>query len=119
MKLEDRLKLFRTSHNLTQSQVANALQIKQYNLSDYETGRAKPDIDTLIKFADLYEVSIDDLLSHTPNLPGKTSTATPFNEYLNNLHALKILRRIQPLTDQEMDQLYNIIDSTCKTIFKK
>ena len=119
MKLQDMLKILRTSKSLTQKQVASTLNINQYNLSDYETGRAEPDINTLIKLADLYEVSIDDMLSHNTNSTIKNSSTIAVEEYIKDLHTLKIIRRIQSLTDTEKDQLYNIIDSTCKSFFKK
>lgn len=119
MKLSDMLKILRTSNGLTQKQVANYLKINQYNLSDYETGRAKPDIDTLIKLADLYEVSLDDMLGHKVNQLKQTSSASTVDEYIKDLHTLKIIRRIQPLDATEKDQIYKIIDSTCTTIFKK
>lgn len=43
----------------TQLQVANDLNISIKNLSNYEVERTEPDIETLIKLADYYNVSLD------------------------------------------------------------
>ncbi|MBR1528313.1 MAG: helix-turn-helix transcriptional regulator [Oscillospiraceae bacterium] len=46
----------------TQRQIANFLNLKQGTLASYETGRTQPDIETLGKLADFYEVSTDWLI---------------------------------------------------------
>ncbi len=46
----------------TQRQIAEILKIKQPTLAGYETGRAQPDIETIGKLADFYEVSTDWLI---------------------------------------------------------
>ena len=43
----------------TQLQVANDLNISIKNLSNYEVERTEPDIETLIKLADYFDVSLD------------------------------------------------------------
>jgi len=45
----------------TQSDTAVALGIAQQTYAGYETGRNEPDVQTLIKIADLYDVSLDHL----------------------------------------------------------
>lgn len=120
MELNETLKLLRHAKGLTQKEVAKTLGIKQYNLSDYEIGRAVPSIDILKKLADLYEVTLDDLCGNTSSYTKPTSTSIDtINEYVKDLHTLKIIRRIQPLTDQEKEQLYTTIDSMIKAMFRK
>lgn len=58
-----KLKQARENSGYTQQQVADLLDIKQYQISGYETGRAQPDIETLGKMADFYCVSVDWLIS--------------------------------------------------------
>ncbi len=43
----------------TQTTVAELIKIKRSTLASYETGRTQPDIETLGKLADFYNVSID------------------------------------------------------------
>lgn len=57
-----RLKELRKSKSLNQSQVANAIGISQRTYSNYEIGTREPDINTIIKLADYFNVTIDYLL---------------------------------------------------------
>ena len=47
---------------MTQEEVAEELHIKRVNLSNYETGRREPDLETLAQLANLYGVTTDWLL---------------------------------------------------------
>lgn len=120
-KFSKRLQILRTSHSLTQKQAATAINIKQYNLSDYETGRALPDIETLIKLADLYEVTLDDLCCRdTSSLTvSTTSSSTIMNDYVSDMKTLKIINRIKTLSDNEKEAVYKQVDSVCKNFFNK
>ena len=62
MKLE-RLKELRIENNLTQTDVANHLHIRQNTYSQYETGVRELPIQTLIDLAKLYDVSTDYILT--------------------------------------------------------
>lgn len=52
----------RKLNNLTQRQVAAALEISQPSYIRYENGGAEPNIEKLVKLADLFDVSLDYLL---------------------------------------------------------
>jgi len=64
MKFNERLKTYRKRAGLSQEQFASALNVKQYNVSDYEVGRSEPSIELLIKIAKILEISIDELLGN-------------------------------------------------------
>lgn len=57
-----KLKQARKNIGFTQKEVCKELDIPQSTLANYETGRTQPDLETLAKLADFYEVSIDWLL---------------------------------------------------------
>ena len=57
-----KLKELRMRLALSQREVAANLGISQNALHYYETGRSEPGIDTLIKLADFYNVSLDELV---------------------------------------------------------
>lgn len=61
----DRLKEIREDKDLKQSEVANALGIKQQQYSEYEIGKRLIPINYLSKLADFYGTSIDYLLQRT------------------------------------------------------
>ena len=56
------LKKERTIRKLSQESVASFLGITQQAYANYERGARKPDPDTLVKLADLFNVSVDYLL---------------------------------------------------------
>lgn len=59
-----KLKELRQKNNLTQEQVAKILNKSTIAYGYYEAGRSEPDISTLIKLADFFHVSIDELVEH-------------------------------------------------------
>lgn len=52
----------RKDSGYSQRQVADILEISKSTIASYETGRTQPDIETLGRLADFYEVSIDWLI---------------------------------------------------------
>lgn len=58
-----KLKLARSHTGLTQVEVAEVLGISKSTIASYEVGRTEPDLETLAKLAEYYEVSLDWLLS--------------------------------------------------------
>ena len=57
-----RIKELREENNLTQTQVAELLNVKQNTYSQYETEKRQLSIEVLIKLAKLYKVSTDYIL---------------------------------------------------------
>ncbi len=51
----------RKKRKMTQQEVADSLGVKQRSYAYYETGERKPKIKTLIRIAEFYNVSLDDL----------------------------------------------------------
>ena len=62
MKFSDRLKELRNEKGLTQQNLAEMLEIKRYNISDWEQGRTEPDIKSIIKLAKFFDISTDYIL---------------------------------------------------------
>ncbi|MCH5179970.1 MAG: helix-turn-helix transcriptional regulator [Erysipelotrichales bacterium] len=64
MALEN-LKALRKKLGLTQEQMADQLGFKRYTISDWESGRTEPDIESINKIAKKYNVTTDFLLGMT------------------------------------------------------
>ena len=60
--LGEKIKLYRESKNMTQAEVAEILGVKAATISKYEAGTLEPNIESLKKLAELFGVSIDELL---------------------------------------------------------
>lgn len=62
-----RLRLLRKQRNISQIKLAIDLDMNQNSISRYENGERQADYQTLIMFADYFNVSIDYLLERTNN----------------------------------------------------
>ncbi len=62
-----RLKELRISRGVSQLKLALDLNMNQNSISRYETGVRQADYETLIAFADYFNVSVDYLLERTDN----------------------------------------------------
>ena len=65
MIFNDRLRLLRKEHNLTQDNVARTLGMQTRSYQRLEADGNKTYYDTLLKIADFYEVSVDWLMGRT------------------------------------------------------
>ena len=61
MQIGKKLKELRLSEKLTQEELAAKLNISRVNYTRYETDKARPDFETLIKIADFYDISLDEI----------------------------------------------------------
>lgn len=66
-EIGDRLRLARERKNLRQNRVAQQLGIHNSTLAKYESGGREPDAESLIKLAELYEVSVTWILGEEIN----------------------------------------------------
>lgn len=62
VELKESLKIMRTERAITQAQLAKKLNISIKTISHWETGYTEPSINQLIVLADLYSVSLDELV---------------------------------------------------------
>ena len=61
----DRIRDLREDRDLTQTDIANYLNISQRAYSRYETGERSIPVDALSKLADFYHTSVDYLIGRT------------------------------------------------------
>ncbi|MFQ6752248.1 MAG: helix-turn-helix domain-containing protein [Clostridia bacterium] len=62
MKIAENIKFYRKSLGLTQEKLANLLSGKKSLVSNYENGYSTPDINILIKLADIFQITLDELV---------------------------------------------------------
>lgn len=77
MEIGSKIKEARLKIELTQEQVAEELGVSRQTISNWETGKSYPDIVSVIKMSDLYNVSLDYLL--------KGKEAETMSNYMNYL----------------------------------
>lgn len=62
MTLGERIYHFRTEKDLSQLDLAEALEVSRQSVSKWETDASVPDLDKLVKLCDLFGVSMDELV---------------------------------------------------------
>ena len=62
MEIGTKLKEARVASGLTQDQVAEVLLVTRQTISNWENEKSYPDIVSIVKLSDLYDVSLDELL---------------------------------------------------------
>ena len=69
IELGEKLKALRTANHLRQDQVARLVSVEKSSISMYETGMRQPSYVTLVRLADVFNVSTDYLLGRTNTSP--------------------------------------------------
>lgn len=59
--LKLKIKELREEYRLTQKELADKIANVQRNVSNWENGTSEPDCETIVKLADLFNVSLDEL----------------------------------------------------------
>ena len=62
MTLAEKILNLRTARDMSQGDLAEALEVSRQSVSKWETGQSVPDLDKIIKLADLFGVSVDELV---------------------------------------------------------
>lgn len=63
LEFKDKLKQIRKYYSITQESLAESLNVSRKTVSSWENGRNYPDIPTLLKISNIYELSLNDLLN--------------------------------------------------------
>lgn len=63
---QENLIALRKMHNISQEELAERVGISRQTLSKYETGESIPDIEKTKAIADVFGVSLDDLVNYDP-----------------------------------------------------
>lgn len=91
-----KLKYFREKLGKTQEQVANMLGLQKQTYQNYELGKRQADYETLLKMADLFNASLDELFNREDfsflNLTYLSNEEKSIIENLRNLNKENLLK---------------------------
>lgn len=111
MNFSARLKELRTDNDMSQTQLAEILNLKASAISKYEKGLTQPGIETLKKLAGIYDVTIDYLVgvSDIKNpydknkiTPAEAELITRFRQ-LKYENKIRIDERIKTMQESQSD----------------
>ena len=122
VEIGNHLRLYRIRRNLSQSDVAKVLNYSQQTIAKWENSHSSPDPISLCKLADLYQISLDDLLHHSVVL----ETSAPYytkkdvvDEWINSLGFKTVFETFEldnSKLEQLSRQLISYIDFMIETI---
>ncbi len=79
MTLGEKIYELRTQHNLSQGDLANELNVSRQSISKWENGNSTPDLEKIIKLAEIFNVSLDELIKNEEK--DETIINTPEQNY--------------------------------------
>ena len=100
------LRKLRLSKGISQQQLADVIGTTQQSINKYENHSTEPDIDTLVKLADYFEISIDYLVGHT-----SSKNASPMEELTLTHKEIVFLKDFRKLSKKEQTSLYLITEN--------
>lgn len=95
-----RIKELRKEKNISQSKLAEEINLSNGAIGNYEQGLREPDISTLIALADYFGVSIDYLVEHSP----AGSSDNPFTA-----DELELISEYRKLDSSDQARLFKIV----------
>ena len=102
-EFENILKQLRLEHGISQAELAERLGISRSAVSMYERGEREPDLDTLEKIADYFNVDMNQLLGRTPDTTD-VSSATSYEPTYEDMQSL-LARNGKNLTLEQKQEL--------------
>ena len=124
----ERIRFYREKKGIEQKAIAEALGIKSNAISNWESGRTRPDLTLLPKISKLLDVSIDELfglsapeapepkpaITVTSRKPSVTDRAMEKYTRLNRVHRSVVDSLMDKLSEVEDEELYNSITVTTR-----
>lgn len=101
------LRLLREERKLSQQNLADEFDIAQSQIQNYETGGYQPNIETLQKYADYFDVSVDFLLGRT-HIRHKSKEV---KEYELSTEEQKLVNRYRSLRSKQHHILSIFLDA--------
>ena len=96
MNLGETIYRLRTERNLSQGDLADALDVSRQSVSKWENNSAVPELEKLIKMAQIFDITIDELVTGSPKAttappPVQPVTPAPVNKGLSTQQILGIV----------------------------
>lgn len=85
-----RIKEIRKKCGLTQKELAERVGVSEGAISQYESGKRRPDYETVLKMADYFGCSVDYLMGNDPS-PAEDPELDEILEQLKNRNEMRML----------------------------
>ena len=113
MSFKEQLTKLRKRNNITQIELANLMNVKQYVISSWETGRSEPNISQIIKLSDIFKISTDYLLDRHIII---TNSENEFNKVIENINkdikddfTKDLIKIFEDIPNNKREKIINIV----------
>lgn len=96
--LQENIKILRNQHAMSQEELAEKLSVVRQTVSKWEKGLSVPDSEMLIRLAEVFDVSVSDLLGETLQPAVEKTELQQLSEKLENLNAMMAERNARSRT---------------------
>ncbi|WP_432663729.1 helix-turn-helix transcriptional regulator [Wukongibacter baidiensis] len=110
MNFGKKLRELRERKGLTQEELGNILNLTKANISKYENGKLEPNLETLKKVSDLFQVSAEFLLDASMVYAKKSKKEKIGNDIIQLLIKKGIIANGEELTDKKKEWLFDLLD---------
>jgi transcriptional regulator with XRE-family HTH domain len=113
MSFNEQLTKLRKRNNITQIELANLMNVKQYVISSWETGRSEPNISQIIKLSDIFKIPTDYLLDRDIIT---ASSDNEFNRVIENInkdikddYTKELIKLLEDIPNNKKEKIINIV----------
>jgi transcriptional regulator with XRE-family HTH domain len=99
------LRLLREARQITQTRLASLLEVDPRVYNRWERGTATPQFDTVVRIADILQISLDELA-------GRSAAIT--EPKIHNTELLNLYQQVDSLPDADQQALVLVIDGLVK-----
>jgi transcriptional regulator with XRE-family HTH domain len=111
--MELKLRQIRKKCGLTMKELGERVGVAESTISQYETGKRQPDYETLLKIADYFGVSVDEILGKQRET--EDQELEEYLEQLKNRPEMKMLFKLAAnATKEDVEQAVRIIEAIRK-----
>jgi len=107
-RFSERLRQLRSERNITQTRLAELLDVDQRVYSRWERGVVTPHFDTIVKIADILNVSIDELAARNDSKDSNVDMK------IRNPELHKLCQKVNLLSDEDQKALAIVLNSFVK-----
>lgn len=94
-KYGNKIRELRTGMNLTQQQLADKLNVSAKTVSHWETGYTLPDMEMMMKLSEVFNVSLNDMVSENSDIPTQQVAEEYSQQYTRSQGRISRLNRFQ------------------------
>lgn len=114
IKLADRLVALRKENGYSQEVLAEKLGLSRQSISKWERAEASPDTDNLIALAQVYNMTLDELLGNGESAPKKETKVKEKTPMTNSQIRGKKLMKIMPIISIAVVAVYVLVGFAAK-----